>query len=258
MTVPSDLPGLAAWYCAEDTTGAAGAQVDTLRDRGPKGFALTQGTAGLRPLVLIGVGGRKALSFDGVDDRMVSSAPDVPNGSRTLFAAIRSPVATADSGYTFVSSTVTNGMIFRQLVYTNGNTVHNWVQVAGADGGSATAGQVNDGTSLFIVSASLVSGTGAAEYFTNGGSKGSSAAAVTYPGAGTTVVGQDTGSGVLFLKGDLYDLCWFDRVLTTTERADIHSYYQLTYGTAVADYRFEDRARVASARGAMSRVGGFV
>ena len=87
--LPTDLPGLAAWYDASRITGLSdGEAVAQWDDLSGNGHHLTQATSEFRPLYKTSVlNGLPALLFDGADDRM-DTADDVLALSQPLTIGI--------------------------------------------------------------------------------------------------------------------------------------------------------------------------
>ncbi|MGH7572761.1 MAG: fibronectin type III domain-containing protein [Gemmatimonadota bacterium] len=109
-------PGYVAWFKADGMTGFNnGDPVDVWEDSGPSEMGATQTTASFRPVYRAGiVGGRPALYFDGMDDRLVS-----PPGSDiwgltnhfTVFAVVRLDPAPGTGGQDIVgSSSISNNL----------------------------------------------------------------------------------------------------------------------------------------------------
>ena len=226
MAAPDTIPNLAAWWKADSLGLADGATVSSWADSGPGGWTATQGTASARPTFRTAVlNGKPVVRFDGVDDFLISSA-STSHTETTIFAVIKPTSTTGDrsirvaSGSGGITSTIRDGkprMGSQDLVslHTSTTTV------------STTAFQV--------LTCSYSDSTNTVAFHRNGSADGSSTAVTASPTAGrTTQIAAEPAGG--YLVGDLAELVIYSRVLTSSERAEVHSYLQDKYAVTVSDY----------------------
>lgn len=226
MGAPNTIPNLDAWWKADSLALAEGATVSSWADSGPGGFTATQGTAAAQPTFRTGqINGLPVVRFDGVDDVLLSNA-STSHTETTIFSVIKPTSTVGDrsirvaSGSGGITSTIRDGkprMGSQDLVslHTSTTTV------------STTAFQV--------LACSYSDSTNTVAFHRNGTADGSSTAVTASPTAGrTTRIGAEPAGG--YLVGDIAELIVYSRVLTSSERAEVHSYLQDKYAIAVADY----------------------
>lgn len=148
-----------AWYDASDTATitASGNSVSQLSDKSGNGLHITQGTASAQPTTnTITRNGRNALSFDGGDRLVASSAADWPslhNGTVFIWGLVfqAGTAFNPDAGYGLWSTgQAASTVIGSDFVWDNRSSVPRF---------NATLHQISNGTTGLLSASSLKQGT---------------------------------------------------------------------------------------------------
>lgn len=224
MAAPNTLSGLHAWWKADSLVLANGAAVASWADSGSGGFTATQATAGLRPTYVTNVvNGLPVVRFTGGAARFLVSGASSSLTDETIFVVLNhggraiEPIrATSGDG----------GVIFQVRA--------GIMALSGQNTGiRRDATTVTNATNFFVQSASHT--TAATAFYVNGAAAGSGIGLTPTAGR-TTVIGADPVAAAEYVDGDIAELIVYNRVLTTAERATVHSYLQDRYAITVADY----------------------
>ncbi len=235
VSAPTDLPGVRLWLDAHDvdgdgtSEGAGETYSTTWADKSGLSNNFVQGTAGNLPTrTLGGLGGKDILTFDGANDHFVGV-----NGA---------VLAAGDDTYTYFA-------VFRSNTAAGAHSVY---EQAGAGGGARSAllqvngaygfnGESNDRHDLVPISANSWHVTAMSvdnalnpnniKITDNGaffqGTTGNPAALNV--GTTSTNVGRKANNAE-FMSGNIAEIIVYDRVLTTTEQADVSAYLNSKWG----------------------------
>lgn len=229
MVLPSAIANLQTWFRASEITPQTnGSSITTWPDSGPGGFNATQSDATRRPTLQTNqINGLAVARFDGsgtatAADTLYTTAPGNA-AAQTVFMVAKSSNLTG-------AHTIRGGQL--QLVV-EGGTPTAYSNSVGLIGEST----VDIGTSLFYaLTFSTTSGTWA--WYQNGTATGSGSGGELLSLTAVQAIGaaDDDDPSREFWAGDIAEIITYTRVLTATERAQIHSYIQDRYNLAVADY----------------------
>ena len=227
MTFPT-ISGLQIRYVASSLTGAAGASVSLWSDASGNGNDASQATAAKQPVlgsVTIGSSSYQTVEFDGVDDFLaVNSATGTTSGT---FLVVQVPRSTTTGA---VMGSTSGGFEFRTEASTN--TVRLIVQQVGTLISGSFASLSVGTASLSAVDYTTTSGN----VYGNGTNVSTlSSLAHTVSSLKPLYIGAGQSAFEPLQFGAL-EILYFNRVLTTTERAQVDTYVQDTYGITVADY----------------------
>lgn len=230
MAAPDTIPNLSAWWKADSLALAAGAAVSSWADSGPGGFTATQATAAARPTFQTGqINGKPVVRFDGVDDGLVSGASS-SHPETTIFAVVRPSTVTATGIYSVRAGSGSGALIFR-IRDTKINFGYQAVTQA-AFGTTSLAANASR-----VITGSYSDSANTTAYYLDGSADGGSTAETTSLTAGlTSAIGMEPGQSARYFVGDIAEIIIYSRVLTASERAEVHSYLQDRYAIAVSDY----------------------
>ncbi|WP_163866907.1 LamG domain-containing protein [Myxococcus eversor] len=226
--------GLRLWLSAGQLTHAEGAPLASWADISGQGLHAVQTAAGLRPVVRHGaIGGRAAIEFDGVDDRLdLTHNLFAGNAPLTVLAVVQTNDTQAHLAGTGSSSA---GFL---TTYGKGVTlVAGQPTVKANSNGSglllSSPGSIADGQPRLL---STVLQGGSTTLFVNGQAMGASSAALNTYAYGKATLGASDGASSNASRdafaGRLAELLVYDRVLGDAERNALElclgSQYQLT------------------------------
>ena len=211
FTDPSSLLGLASWYDADDAstfTYSSSVLASEWRDKSGLGRHLAQSDVNLQPQRSGSQNGRATLTFGG-DDHM-DTGPFTVNQPFTLFMALDDLAVDYEGWWGSVGGKI-------QIYTGNANLLYMYADTANAQGLGIT--QVHSGPHQWAFE---FNGTTSAAY-----KDGSLQVAGDAGPAGTTT-GWRTAERDLYLayrlRGELFEVVAYDRVLTTTERQQVEDY----------------------------------
>lgn len=228
--------GLRLWLRADDLLLPDGGAVASWADASGQGSHASQATAGRRPtLVAAAVGGRAAVRFDGVDDRLDLALNTFAAGSFpiTVIAVLRTNDADAH--------VVGTGSSSAGYLSTYGGALT-------LSGGSPTIKANNAGSGLLLgAGASAANGAprvvaavaqaGASALFVDGQLQGESTAATNAYGYGKSTIGASDGSSAQASRdpfaGDLAELIVHHRALSAAERSAVEQCLGARYGVPI-------------------------
>jgi hypothetical protein len=249
MVLPSDL-GVWSWIAADHITGlAASGPIASTPDLAQASSVYQNTDTTARPLwVPNTLGGLPVIRFDGVNDCLISTTSQ-GFGVQTAFAVHR-PTATTNNGNIFGGIGVTapggsasqdgvNSFVLRTKNDNTYNIVQQGIQELGSSSVAVVANQ------WAIVSVDVTTNDappGLSHFFNAGGAVGSPTNGGSFTATGWTHAMMLGGSRQTSLyqewyQGDIAEAFYFNRILTATERGQMHSYlaekWQLT---APSDY----------------------
>jgi hypothetical protein len=202
--------------------------VSSWTDFSGNGFHATQATGTAQPTFQTNeINGLPIVRFDGTDS-LASTAPT--NGAaQTIFTVIKQ--ANLTGTHTIRGASLPDGSGLQHHTRTSGKQC--LVQLNIAVLGTATTSLVA-GTAT-ILSSSFSDATDAVAFYFNGAADGTATTTVTLGAGSTTLIGAHPELAES-LFGDIGELIVYTRLLTTTERGQVHSYLNDKWGIAVADY----------------------
>lgn len=231
MSAPEAIPNLALRFRASDITGLANLDpVASWPEGSGTGLSATQGTTLDQPEYRAAIFNDNTLP--GVyfnNDWMEVLGVTLPVAEFTVFAVMR-PTSSTSARTIFQSGAGAGTFLVRtealkpEVLKTN------------------TAVLLSGTTNMTINADALVTSTysdaaNAVATFLNGAANGSGTTAQSITSAATPKLGvNNAGSNTSTLAGVVAEILVYSRVLTTTERAHVHSYVQDTYGVTVSDY----------------------
>lgn len=227
MAQPDTISNLDAWWKADSLNLANGAAVATWIDSSGNGLDATQANATRQPSFATAVvNGRPAVRFNGAEEDRLDSAASSSYSETTIFAVFR-PVATLATNQNLRAVNGTGGLQFffrsDRLKLAKSN-----IAEFGASNVVITSSRFQIGTALFSDAADQV------VYYHDGVNVGTASTTLSMnAGLGTYIGNTATGEA---LNGDIAELIVYSRVLSTSERATVHSYLQDKYAIAVTDY----------------------
>lgn len=235
MTVPTDLTGLVSWFKADSLALADGAAVATWTDNSGGARDATQATSGNRPIYKTSiVNSKPVVRFPDTTDELAVVTAGVYLGT-TMFAVARPPSTSGD--YALRRHFENGGIEWR---VTGG--------VLGLDK-RGQANIINGTTTLSTANFSVLSlfadsTTDLYQLYVNGTLDGSSLAGEGVGADGAYTIGNTNTDG----NFDIAELVIYNRVLDSTERAQIHTYLSDRYAVTVSDYISTARGRPAATR----------
>lgn len=245
MTAPTDLSNLLFWYKADAITGLTnGASITTWPDSGPNGWDITTvaGTAptwhssvqNSLPAVLFGGAGLLKLpsaalgAFQNKGAGMVYVVINETNNSSGSADILRASTASVGPGRFTWEHTSSQAQIGGRRLDTDSFVQYNdasfstgtwYIESAYIDWtNNGSASRQNGGT-----------WTTHSSMFSSGGSTSNTASNVID-------VGGNSSSSNTYLTGYIAEIFCFDRVLTSTEQAQMDSYLSDRYAITVGDY----------------------
>lgn len=223
ITSPSQLSGLSLWYDMADTASITSAAnlVSQINDKATLGpYHATQGVGASQPLTNTNtINGKNVLTFDGVDDSLISNGAALNYGASTVISIAKPNVTTAG-----IHILANNG---------GGGTRYN-IQNWRIDFANATLATATPTVGVPVAQVSRVDAPGAAatQYIkTNTLAQASGVAVRTGLSAGLRV--GATGGGAAFWSGDIAEICNWQRMLTDAEVNSImNNYFVPKWGVA--------------------------
>lgn len=228
---PGSLAGLQLWLDASDaatlfdaTTGGNAVTADATavarwEDKSGNGRHATQSTLLNRPILKTGVqNNRNALRFDGSNDSLITAAFDQPLAFTVCVAAKNN-----NSGATQYARLVEHGPNTAMSIYYD-NTPRIF-SVTFAASGFTNSGQTV-GTTPRVVTAygDDVSPTRGLGIQIDGGTPTSGSHTKTAPVGTASFYIAQFGGGGFYGNQDMYEVCYFNRKLTDSERAAMNDY----------------------------------
>lgn len=226
----------ALWLQADDLALSPGAAVASWLDGSGRGSHAAQATAGRRPTwQAAAIGGRAAVRFDGVDDRLDLALNTFAAASfpMTVVAVLRTSDA---SGHVVGTGSSAAGYL---ATYGSALTVQGGSATMKANSGGsglllAASGSIADGAARVVTS---VAAPSASAIFVEGLPSGASAAATSAYAYGKSTLGASDGSSTGASQdpfaGDLAELIVYPRVLAEAERAAVEACLGERYGVAI-------------------------
>lgn len=238
---PSVISGLSGWWDASSINPGEAGAVATLPDRSGLGRTVEQVDSTKRPTWRgNAVNGKPVLRFDGTNDFLRSLSAANPalvgaDGSFTAFAVV-SRTAANTGGFSIADQD--NDAAPNRTAQFLRTFNNNLESIAFNNTGSAF---VDAGPSMGVANQSYIVSstrtTTSVESFVNGVSNGSTA--VTGTGNTTSAIfsiGAYNGGTLSHWPGDIAEVIIYNRNLTASERATVHSYLQDRYAVTVSDY----------------------
>ncbi len=222
---PLNIPNIAAWFDASDTTSIAHVSngVSQWNDKSGNLNHATQGTANYRPITnTVTVNGKNALDFDGSEDHlnMAAALYSLTAGANTTFTVYKSDNAGDATQRIWVGSNGT-GRFQMQLLTTSVGYLHS---------GTSTSGIVSKtvarDTNVHCV-VGVRSGTSQSIY-QDGGTVATNTNATNSTLTSYTISGNNT-SGVRF-DGKFCEKIIYSRALTTAELNQVGAYLAAKWG----------------------------
>ncbi|MFY2560955.1 LamG-like jellyroll fold domain-containing protein [Corallococcus terminator] len=226
--------GLRLWLSASQLTHAEGAPLASWADISGQGLHAVQATVGQQPVVrYAAIGGRTALEFDGVDDRLdLTTNLFAGNTPLTVFAVIQTNdtqahvVGTGSSSAGFLTTYGKGLTLVAGQPTVKANSNGSGLLLSGP-------GSIADGQPRLL---STVVQAGNTALFVNGQPLGMSSAALNAYAYGKATLGASDGANSNASRdafaGRLAELLVYDRALTDEERTALElclgSQYQLT------------------------------
>lgn len=232
---PLDIPGLALWLDASDTstidTSTASPDVDSWTDKSPNGLIFSQGTASKKPHIVSAANGRNAISFDGVDDFLIASSVPFTGNVGTIFTVFQFDGSPPNHNQNMIAVGDTNAAAYVILCSTQ--------NVAGDDYDRVSEKPNDAGTSNLIRSDEVVSesATGVVTTSSNGSAfsirrNGADLGLVVENGSNNGNLFADTSGldnitlGTIkfnntfgqYFKGMLYESIYYDGVTLTSNQ----------------------------------------
>lgn len=229
--LPDAIPGLELWLKSDVLNQADGTNVQTWYDYGFYAYDAVQNTLSAQPKFYNNVlNGKPVVRFAGAQG-MVSQASSTLAAMTQFF--VHKPTSLSTSG-TLRGSGQASGNHGLQVRVNGG-------RLDLLDANTALYGSAGTDISItqFNVSTFAATGGGTAQIYRNGIADGSFAINTGYTTGGpyTCSIGvHDVGVSSEFFAGDIAEVISYSRVLTTTERAQVHTYLQNKYAITVADY----------------------
>ncbi|MCB1140569.1 MAG: LamG domain-containing protein [Leptospiraceae bacterium] len=246
-TSPADLSSVGLWFRADSISAADGTPLSSWPDSSPNSFHAANGTAAEQPLFRTAfLNGRPVVSFDGVNDFLVSS--DVEYQTVTYIAVVQFTKAWNPGWGTFGHRM---NILAQNDDFPNASTAlyFNWAEVSGA--GQATISlrtKIDDGTPMFYVGTGnvqqnewyILSATFDGQYATlyrNGALQSSTG---PYPG---NVYNSNTPfylgrhgastAGTHRFGGEMAEVLLFTEALSAQDREGVECYLSIKYGLSV-------------------------
>jgi hypothetical protein len=222
---PTDVTNLQAWYKADSITPVADSTpITTWADSSGNGFTASAG--GGTPVYLNNaVNGLPTLNAGGGEWYTVN-VPSDPSAC-TMFM-VYNPLINGANVHAFFGSTNDGGLEWR----TN-EGVPELIKQFQAVIGSGTTGVT---TAAWRIQTVSFTNTSNYAFYLNGTANGSGTHSVTLATGGTSKIIRGSLSGPEPYAGNFAELIIYNRVLTTGERATVHTYLQDKYAITVSDY----------------------
>jgi len=222
----STIPNMTGWWKADSITGIAdGGTVQSWADSGPGKFPAEQSNSGICPTFQAAVlNGKPVVRFS--NDRLVSnvSASD-PN--RTIFSVVKPTNITTISS--IIGSSSQGGLQFR--IYSDGKLEFLVQSIEGTTRSNSSVTASN-----FQIATGSFASSGGYNYWINGTASGGGTIGRGLDSNQVTILGAHAVQNDEFFNGDIAEIIEFSRVLSASERAQVHSYLQDKYAVTTSDY----------------------
>lgn len=231
MALPNEIAGLEWWVKADSLGLANAAVVSSWTDSGPNAFTSTQTTSTKKPKQYTNVlNGLPVVRFSGAQG-LLSQASSTLAATTQFF--VHRPTSLTTTGT--LRGTGAAGGNHGLQVRVNGGLL-NLVDSYNVDYGSENTAL---STTQFNVSTFSATAGGTAQFYRNGTADGSIPISTGYTTGGpypSPIGAHDASVSDEFFTGDIAEIISYNRVLTTAERAQVHTYLQNKYAITVADY----------------------
>lgn len=228
---PGSISGMNFWYKADSLSQADSSAVASWSDSSGVGHTATQGTGSQQPTFKKNqLNGLPALAFVRTSTQFLASgapASYISGPGFTLFVVMNP--TTVSTLQNLLGPSGTNGIQFAingvgkpQTSKQNVGTI------------SVATSAISAATWTIVTTDYANAGTSVGHHFTNGASNGGLSSSTLGSGATTTQLGAASAAGGF--GGSIAEIIAFNRVLTSTERATVHSYLQDRYGISVSDF----------------------
>jgi len=234
---PRSLPNLQLWLPADRINQANNTAVATWADQSGNGYDATQGTSAARPTYIAsGLNGLPVVRFDGTDDQMTLGASALGmlrNVAGATVFVVAKYVGTASNRRSF--AILRNGDDANRLALFKLTT--NVYQIGGRRLDTDSFQGANSTTSAtdnFILHTNLTNYQSTLlQQYVNGSLDGQS---TSFQTSGNT---SDTDSSAILVgsttfNGDIAEIIVYNRVLNTSELAQVHRYLARKWGIALA------------------------
>jgi hypothetical protein len=239
VATPDQIATLSAWWKADSIAQSDNTAVASWADSGSGGNTATQGTGANQPTLQTNeINGLPVVRFDGSTD-FLNSAASASLTATTLFAVFK-PSTVSGNASIRAAGNGSGGSGSGGLQWRLASGVPQFVKQAVANVATASGAALST-TAFTIISASFANNSTYA-FYRNGAADGSGSHGQTLTAGTATNIGYNSDGGGERLAGDLAELIVYSSVLSTGDRASVHSYLQDKYGITVSDY-------VSSARG---------
>lgn len=224
---PRSIAGLALWLDGADYNATTG----EWNDKSGNGRNFSQSDGNLRPTKTLTINGRSVVSFDGDNDYL--QGPQVSFAQWSAFAVVRPDRTTGDNG--IITADASSGTRGPQYLRWSG-TAYQSVGFQATNSARVESSSVAAGIGTVRIVAT-VQGASAFEMWTDGTSNGSSACvqqAYTSElaiGAATFNAGGPSATGLM--DGDIGEIFFFSRALTTSEREAIQRHLGRRWGITI-------------------------
>ena len=228
LATPQTISGLSLWLYGDDPGMTISTGVSVWPDRSGKNRNATQSTAGKQPINTNTINGRKVVTFQGVDDTMeIAAASDFNATSQTIFIVSRqTSLAFAVLWHKAANSAVTNGVIVR---YRLDGAIWLYQKGSGSPQTLTTYAATNTNLNVFSIVLQPTSQQG----WVNGTSRATASDAQAYGNNSSIWLGSRMDEAE-FLAGDIAEIIYYNRALSTSERRTIEQYLSKRWGVAVA------------------------
>lgn len=240
MATPDTVATLNAWWKADSLALSNGAAVATWTDSSGGAADATQATGTAQPLFQTAqVNGLPVVRFDGTDDHLVSTASSSLTAT-TVFAVVKP--ANVANYMTIRGSDIDNGLQFR---------LDNTGKMQMVAENIALVGTATTTLSTTLFQVATISFTSGASYnfYLNGTADGGTTTGVSIGASATTSIARNLPGGGESFNGDIAEIIVYSSVLSTGDRATVHSYLADKYGITVSDYVGGSKPTYVSDRG---------
>jgi hypothetical protein len=229
---PTQISGLALWLDAsDDAQVTADVGITTWRDKSGNGRNATQGVGTKQPIRSNTINGKKVLTFQGSDDTMsVANVAAFNATSQTIIVVSRQSAAANQALFYKASATSANGVVLR---YRTGTTIWLYQKNDGTSELLSNNSNTNTNTNVYTTVLQPTSQAG----FVNGSAPTNGLATNTvtsvYDDTGALWIGSRRDIGE-YLAGDVCEVLWWPRALSTAERQQCERYLGGKWGITVA------------------------
>ena len=221
---PRQLPDLGLWLDASDAaTVTVATGVSVWADKSGNGRNAAQAVGGKQPAYSSTINGKNVVTFQGTDDTMQIGANAVFNAtSQTIIIVSRQAAAANESLWYKADSNSAVGVIIR---YRSGTTFWHYQK---NDASATTLGYAANTNTNANVYATVLEPAAQAGYV-NGSQVASATLTTAYDNNSGPWLGSRRDIGE-YLNGDVAEIIFYDRALTTAERQKIEGYLAWKWG----------------------------